>query len=139
MLMTQLLSAQNIYPYKAVINGDTVGVFTIPQVRQIDTAFKSNEDCHQQLKYAVTENKICRRVVSGQQLLMNKYIEDSVHLKEITLNQDTLIHKQDSTIKRRDHQIKRIHFEGALKNVGLVILAGFDVFLGFQLYFIKPK
>lgn len=132
MLTAQLLSAQNGYPYRAIINGDTVGVFSIPQVTRIDTTFQSNADCHQQLNYARTENQIAKRVIKGQKLLMNKYIEDSLHLKEITLNQDTVITKNKKTIKR-------LSFSNTALKIGAAIAVVGDVFLAAMLYFTKPK
>lgn len=119
---SQSIISQDKYPYKAVIDGDTVGVFTIPQVQKIDTTFKRNDDCRQNLRYEKTTNLVSKMVIKKQAELMTSYINDSIRLKAEVLNRDTIITNDALVIKKLNRQNTGVKIGGGLGWLGFIYL-----------------
>lgn len=120
MLTALFCFSQEKYPRKAIIDGDTVGIFTIGQVRQANQKFAMLDECREQ-------NDSCNAQVKNYSRLNDKKNEIIAEYKNQVSVQEQINAEQTKIILNLDKQVsgneKRIKFL-ALKNKALTVSLG---------------
>ena len=110
MLMPLFCFSQVKYPRKAVMDGDTVCILLIEQVRAANILFVEKEQCEELVDTLRVQIKSYKQLNAINENLAKTYEEEIMLRRKLDAEKDLIIAEQEKQKKINERMVKRLKF-----------------------------
>lgn len=123
MLISLSAISQSVYPKKAVLDKDTVGIVSIDQVRKVNKSFVDLDECQEMKDSLTAQIRVYDKLHSEMNNTITSQDKEILIKQSIITQQQTILQDDDKIAKKMNRRIVLLKVERIALAVALVTLA----------------